>query len=165
MRRIQLATSLELSSQIRTQSSRDRISNLANIRRGNKHENTFHRRLRVWRDSLRVRRRANHDAEMPLSRLPTSNRERIRCGNCGPAGGLSVNARTIALPFYVQHQTREAQAWLLCRMRIATYRSGIRSRGFTICWNSCREPRRPELVSTSDGHFYFGRATVGSNGS
>ncbi len=91
---------------------------------------------------------------------------KCHCRDCQQAtGGISANARTIALPFYAQHQTREAQAGFLSGMRISNYGRRIRSRGLAVYRNPGRQPRRSELVSATDGHFRLGRPTVGQNGS
>src|SRR6266700_2836542 len=40
--------------------------------------------------------RTNHDVQMPLSRLPARDWQRIRSRNVAAAGGISVNTRKIA---------------------------------------------------------------------
>jgi hypothetical protein len=60
--------------------------------------------MRLWRDSLRMQRRAGHDVEVPLSQLPTNDWQRIFSRGVGSGRGLSSYARSIALPL-------DAQPW------------------------------------------------------
>jgi len=44
--------------------------------------------------------RAEHDVEMPLSRLPANNGQRVRPRSVGAARRVSINSRTTALSFH-----------------------------------------------------------------
>src|SRR6266513_150545 len=48
--------------------------------------------------------RTNHDVQMPLSRLPARDWQRIRSRNVAAASGISINTRTMTLPFHAEHQ-------------------------------------------------------------
>jgi hypothetical protein len=61
--------------------------------------------MRLWRDSLRMQRRAGHDVEVPLSQLPTNDWQRIFSRGVGSGRGLSSYARSIALPFHTERPT------------------------------------------------------------
>jgi len=52
--------------------------------------------MRVWRDSLRMQRRAGHDVEVPLLQLPTNDWQWIFSRGVGSGRGLSSYARSIA---------------------------------------------------------------------
>src|SRR6266700_191159 len=106
--------------------------------------------------------RTNHDVQMPLSRLPARDWQRIRSRNVAAASGISINTRTITLPFHAEHQTGEAQTRFLSRMRISNYGRRIRRRGLAVGRSSGRQPRGSKLGSAADGDFRFGRSTVRS---
>src|SRR4029450_1323387 len=86
------------------------------------HENSIFWRMRVWRDSLRMQRRADHDVQVPLSQLPTNDWQRIFSRSVGSGRGLSSYARSIALPFHTQCGRRPAQTRLLRRVWLSTDR-------------------------------------------
>ena len=46
--------------------------------------------MRVWRDSLRMQRRAGHNVEVPLSQLPTNDWQRISPAVLVPAEAFRV---------------------------------------------------------------------------
>jgi Glutathione-dependent formaldehyde-activating enzyme len=50
----------------------------------------FFWRMRVWRDSLRMQRRAGHDVQMPLSQLPTNDWQRIFSRSVASGRGFQV---------------------------------------------------------------------------
>ena len=46
--------------------------------------------MRLWRDSLRMQRRAGDDVEVPLSQLPTNDWQRISPAVLVPTGAFRV---------------------------------------------------------------------------
>jgi len=59
----------------------------------------FFWRMRLWRDSLRMQRRAGHDVEVPLSQLPTNDGSGFSPRGVGSGRGLSSYARSMRYHF------------------------------------------------------------------